>query len=281
MRCDSHVHIVGPTARYPQVPDRTYLAGVASVETLKRLGSLRGIGRFVVVQPSFYGADNSATLDALDELAGNGRGVAVIDPSATTPDALAMMHRRGVRGLRVNLYSAITPPGGATLEEAFAATVEVAAAMGWHMQVIAPMPKLLTNASMLAQSTVPVVIDHYGLYGSAQPNSAEGCRLLELAALPHVWMKLSAPYRHDRGPLNTRPDRAWLAALIAAMPDRCVWGSDWPHPPPSEQQKDASLEAPYRPLSYTELVDEFIAALPVPDLAERIMTDNAARLYGF
>jgi predicted TIM-barrel fold metal-dependent hydrolase len=281
MRCDSHVHIVGSVDRYPQVPDRTYIAGAASVDTLKRLGGARGIGRFVVVQPSFYGADNSATLDALDELAGNGRGVAVIDPAATSRDTLAMMHRRGVRGLRVNLYSAIRPPGGATLEEAFAATVKIAAAMGWHMQVIAPMPKLLDNARLLATSAVPVVIDHYGLYGNAPPDSSEGRRLLELAALPHVWMKLSAPYRHDRGPLNTRPDREWLAALIAAMPDRCVWGSDWPHPPPSDQQMGASLEAPYRPLSYAELVDEFIAALPAPELAERIMTDNAARLYGF
>ena len=39
MRCDSHVHIVGPAQKYPQVPERTYLAGVARVETLKRLGA--------------------------------------------------------------------------------------------------------------------------------------------------------------------------------------------------------------------------------------------------
>jgi predicted TIM-barrel fold metal-dependent hydrolase len=281
MRCDSHVHIVGPQDRYPQVPDRTYLAGVASVDTLKRRGSARGIGRFVVVQPSFYGTDNSATLDALDELAGAGRGVAVIDPASTSHDTLAMFQRRGVCGLRVNLYSAIKPPGGDTLEAAFAATAKVAAAMGWHMQVIAPMPGLLESGGLLASATVPVVIDHYGLYGEARPDSADGRRLLELAALPHVWVKLSAPYRHDRGPLNIKPDRSWLAALIAVAPDRCVWGSDWPHPPPSEQQKGALLEAPYRALSYEALVDEFVAALPAPGLAERIMSDNAARLYGF
>ena len=33
MRCDSHVHIVGPSARYPQVAERTYLAGIASLDT--------------------------------------------------------------------------------------------------------------------------------------------------------------------------------------------------------------------------------------------------------
>jgi predicted TIM-barrel fold metal-dependent hydrolase len=94
-------------------------------------------------------------------------------------------------------------------------------------------------------------------------------------------MKLSAPYRHDRGPLNTKPDREWLAALIAAAADRCVWGSDWPHPPSHEQQKGASLEAPYRALSYETLVDDFIAALPSAGVAERIMRDNAELLYGF
>src|SRR5438105_15908734 len=99
MRCDCHVHIVGPAQKYPQVPDRTYLAGVASVATLKALGAARGIDRFVVVQPSFYGADNSMTLDALDELAGHGRGIAVIDPTATSTETLASFHRRGVRGL--------------------------------------------------------------------------------------------------------------------------------------------------------------------------------------
>ena len=281
MRCDSHVHIVGPVHEFPQVPERTYLAGVAGVETLRALGARRGITRFVIVQPSFYGADNSATLDALDALGGQGRGVAVIDPKAASRDTLGVFHQRGVRGLRVNLYSAIKPPGGDTLEANFAATAEAARAMGWHVQVIAPLPVLLANADVLTKAPVDVVIDHYGLYGHQRPDSTAGRRLLDLVALPHVWIKLSAPYRHDRGPLNTRPDRDWLAALIAAAPDRCVWGNDWPHPPPHEQQKGAALEAPYRPLSYETLVDDFLEALPSADLARRILRDNAERLYGF
>src|SRR4249919_1814308 len=118
MRCDCHVHIVGPADRYPQVPERTYVAGEAPVETLKRLGATRGISRFVIVQPSFYGADNSATLDALDALGGQGRGVAVIDPKTTSPDTLDAYHQRGVRGLRINLYSPIKAPGGDTLDVA-------------------------------------------------------------------------------------------------------------------------------------------------------------------
>jgi predicted TIM-barrel fold metal-dependent hydrolase len=281
MRCDCHVHIVGPADKYQQVPERTYLAGPAPVAALKRLGETRGITRFVIVQPSFYGADNSATLDALDALGGYGRGVAVIDPNTTSSDTLASFHRRGVRGLRINLYSPIKAPGGDTLEGAFTATAAAARTMDWHVQVIAPLPVLLANANVLAQAPVPVVIDHYGLYGSERPRSADGRRLLELLSLPHVWVKLSAPYRHDRGPLNPKPDREWLAAILGNAPDRCVWGSDWPHPPAHEQQKGASLQAPYRALSYETLVDEFLAALPSADLAERVMRDNAELLYGF
>jgi predicted TIM-barrel fold metal-dependent hydrolase len=281
MRCDSHVHIVGPVQKYPQVPDRTYLAGEANVETLKRLGEKRGITRFVIVQPSFYGADNSATLDALDALGPNGRGVAVIDPKATSAETLAEFHQRGVRGLRINLYSPIKAPGGDTLEASFAATAAAARTMGWHVQVIAPLMVLLSKLNVLAQAPVPLVLDHYGLYGNERPGGANGGCLLDLVGLPHVWMKLSAPYRHDRGPLNTKPDREWLAALTAAAPERCVWGSDWPHPPSHEQQQGASLEAPYRALSYDALVDDFLAALPSGGVAERIMGDNAERLYGF
>jgi predicted TIM-barrel fold metal-dependent hydrolase len=281
MRCDCHVHVVGPADRYPQVPQRSHLSGLAPIETLRRLGATRGIGRFVVVNPSFYGTDNSATLDALSALGGHGRGVAVVDPTATPIEMLAEFHRRGIRGLRVNLYSPIKPPGGATLAEAFVATAKVAASMDWHMQVIAPLPVLLENIALLAQAPIPVVIDHYGLYGDKRPDSAEGRSLLDLVASPHVWMKLSAPYRHDRGPLNVKPDREWLAALVAAAPARCVWGSDWPHPAAYGQHRDPDREVPYRPLSYDTLVDEFMAALPSTELAERIMSDNATALYGF
>lgn len=279
MRCDSHVHIVGTPDRYPQVSERTYLAGVAPLDELKRRGAPHGITRFVIVQPSFYGFDNSATLDALDALDGNGRGVAVIDPNATSAHILADMHRRGVRGLRINLYSPLAAKS--RMEDSFAATADVAKRMGWHIQVIAPLPVLLKSEKLLTQSPVPVVIDHYGVYGKTRPDDAEGQRLLNLVRMPHVWMKLSAPYRLDKGPMSTQPDREWVAELYAAAPPRCVWGSDWPHPPAAEQHKGGKSPTPYRDLSYDRLVEDFIAALPSPALANQIMRDNPARLYHF
>src|SRR5689334_2527589 len=98
MRCDSHVHVIGPIEQYPQLPTRHYLARVAALPTLQKLAAARDIRRFVIVQPSFYGADNAATLEACDALGKNGRAVVVIEsdtPAATLKD----LHRRGVRGL--------------------------------------------------------------------------------------------------------------------------------------------------------------------------------------
>ncbi|MBM3528590.1 MAG: amidohydrolase [Alphaproteobacteria bacterium] len=281
MRVDCHVHIVGPAERYPQVAERTYLAGLAPVETLIANGAPHGISRFVIVQPSFYGDDNSCTLDALDALAGRGRGVAVVDPESVRPESLADFHRRGVRGLRINLYSPVASPAGDNLDAAFAATAAIAQAMNWHVQVIAPLPLLLANARLLSDAPVSVVIDHYGLYGGRRPDSDDGRRLLALVSLPHVWMKLSAPYRHDRGSLNVVPDRAWIEALLGAAPDRCVWGSDWPHPPPHDTHRGPDVETTYRALSYARLVDEFLAVLPAALWADRIMIGNPVRLYGF
>ena len=130
MRCDSHVHIVGPADRYPQVAERTYLADVATLGTLQRAGSARDVTRFVIVQPSFYGHDNTLLLESLDALGGKGRGVAVVDPATTSSATLADFARRGVCGLRLNLYSAASRDYSVPLQASFAAVAAVAQDMG-------------------------------------------------------------------------------------------------------------------------------------------------------
>jgi predicted TIM-barrel fold metal-dependent hydrolase len=280
MRCDCHIHTVGPIGRYPQVATRTYQAAEAPLAALKAYGAARGVSRFVIVQPSFYGFDNTLLLESLDALAGDGRGVAVID-AATPEPLLADFARRGVRGLRLNLYSTAAGQELRHVDDLFTRLAEIAAGMGWHVEVIAGIDVLLDAAVLLARSRVPVVIDHYGLYNHATPQSERGRALLDLFRLPNIWIKLSAPYRVSDDPLCTRPDSAWLAAIVAAAPGRCVWGSDWPHSPLHAPQGRADLQRPYRPLTYATLVDKFLAALGHDAAAQAIMIDNPARLYGF
>jgi predicted TIM-barrel fold metal-dependent hydrolase len=128
---------------------------------------------------------------------------------------------------------------------------------------------------------VPVVIDHYGLYTGTKPDEPAGVALLEVLARPHIWIKLSAPYRVSADPFATRADPAWVEAFLKVAPDRCVWGSDWPHTPPHDQHTGSAILSPYRSLRYEALVDDFIAATGSAELAERILSDNPARLYGF
>jgi predicted TIM-barrel fold metal-dependent hydrolase len=233
------------------------------------------------VQPSFYENDNTLLLEGLDALGDRGRGVAVVDPDATASEMLASFARRGVRGLRLNLYSTRAGREVRQLDNALTAMAKLGRSMDWHVELIAAIDVLAENAGLLNRADVPIVIDHYGLYGGHSPQSAEARRLLELLRNPQVWIKLSAPYRVSDDPLNTHPDTAWLAAILTRAEDRCVWGSDWPHTPPHALQTDGAVALPYRALSYERLVDDFFAAVGSNELAERIMTDNAARLYGF
>src|SRR5262249_3924980 len=230
MRCDSHVHIVGPADHYPQVAERTYLADVATLKQLERVSASRAIRRFVIVQPSFYGTDNSMLLEGLDALAGRGRGVAVINPETTSARTLSGMASQGVRGLRLNLYSPLREK--TSLAARFEAVEEHARDLNWHIEVIAPIKLLSENASLLRNSRVPVVIDHYGLFAGTRPDQPEGVSLLQLLTRPHIWIKLSAPYRVSADPLSTRADPAWAAAIRKVAPDRCVWASDSTRTPP-------------------------------------------------
>jgi predicted TIM-barrel fold metal-dependent hydrolase len=99
-------------------------------------------------------------------------------------------------------------------------------------------------------------------------------------ARPHIWTKLSAPYRSAVNPLETKPDPVWLAAILSRAAERCIWGSDWPHTPPPELQSGNAIPLAYRALRYEDVVDDFLCALPA-NLAERIMIRNPAALYGF
>jgi predicted TIM-barrel fold metal-dependent hydrolase len=279
--CDCHVHIVGPLSRYPQVPDRSYTAGVAAVETLRGLGRPQGVTRFVLVQPSFYGLDNTCVLDALDALDGGGRGVAVVDPLAVTSAQLEDYGRRGVCGVRVNFYSKFNPLASAGVAEVLERFMAVLPRTGWHIEIIANLATVVEARAAIRRATLPIVLDHYGVPGDSTPASQLGRSLLDLLRLPHVWMKLSAPYRVAADPVATIPPAEWLAALTDTAPDRCVWGSDWPHPPSRNDQRDKNATLPYRNIAYSQLLGDFLDGIDDSGLAERILISNPARLYGF
>src|SRR5438552_99100 len=99
---DVHNHIVGPQSKYPMYEKRTYTPPEASVAQLRAVRTQLGVARNVIVQPSFYGFDNSCLVDALAELGMSARGVAVV-PVDVTDTELRRLASHGVTGVRLNL----------------------------------------------------------------------------------------------------------------------------------------------------------------------------------
>jgi predicted TIM-barrel fold metal-dependent hydrolase len=276
--CDCHVHIVGPSARYPMVPQRTYTPPEASVADLLAMRRRLGIARNVLIQPSFYGTDNRAMLDAMAQLGDTARGIAVVAPDIAVAE-LAKLDAQGVRGIRINLESRESrdPKAAAADLDEMAKRI---GHLGWHIQIYAALPVIAAIADRIAALPVDVVIDHFGLAQAREGISQPGfAALLELVRARRAYVKLSAPYRISQASGYT--DVAPIArALIAAAPDRMLWASDWPHT--DRVPGRGALEIhPFRSID-----DSFALALLKEwcgdvSIERTILTETPARLYRF
>jgi predicted TIM-barrel fold metal-dependent hydrolase len=281
--CDCHVHVFDP-AKFPYAEKRIYTPPSGMLEELEALHKSLHFDRVVVVQPSVYAADNTATLDAIRHMGpARARGVAVIDRS-TSANAIDEMHAAGVRGVRLNLNTNVAgkfdAAGAKALLDATARQLE---GRGWHVQFYTGLDNIAGLKGHLTQLPFPVVFDHFGRAraetGVGQPHFDA---LLDLVKSGHVYVKISAAYRCSK----KAPDYADVAplaqALVSANPDRIVWGSDWPHP-----DSDAGRGKPLSEIAQPFTIDDGLMlnqlAKWVPDEATRkkILVDNPSRLYGF
>jgi predicted TIM-barrel fold metal-dependent hydrolase len=275
--CDCHVHVFGPPERFPFSANRLYTPGPASVDDLLALHRTLQIERVVIVHPSPYGADNSCTLDAVRQLGGRARGVAVIDDSIT--DAmLADMHAVGVRGVRVNLesYGQSDP---AVAKRQLQQAAERVTALGWHVQTYTNLAILTALHDVILALPTTLVVDHFGRAPAAHGTSQLGFeQFLALLRSGKVYVKISAPYRISQQP--PYPDVAPMArAMIAANPDRIVWGSDWPHPG-TAKRAPAGIE-PFRPEDNGAALNRLAEWTRSPAELKKILVDNPAQLYQF
>jgi predicted TIM-barrel fold metal-dependent hydrolase len=236
----------------------------------------------VIVQPSVYGTDNSCTLDAIRQLGTRARGIAVIDPNASDA-SLDDMVRVGVRGIRLNLTQAGVSDPSAALQ-GFRKAAERAKAHDWHIQINTNLRVIDAISSELLASPVPIVFDHFGgaqaTAGVQQPGFDA---LVNLVKSGKAYVKISAAADLVSTKAPDYDDVVPLAkALVAANPQRILWGTDWPHPDsrvlPSRKNTDLA------PLVQTD-DGHVLNLLPVwvADAAVRrtILVENPARLYGF
>jgi predicted TIM-barrel fold metal-dependent hydrolase len=221
---DAHAHVIGGGRRFPLVPDRAYTPAAASLEDYLAMLDRQGIARGVLVQPSVYGFDNSCLLDALDRAGRRLAGIVVPPPRATARD-LEAMHRRGARGVRLNLLNPGTLP-----VEAVTTWQPVLRALGWHVELHVAVEET-DVAKLIDRFDVPLVIDHMGrpASGRTDPALPHLSRLVGLVRDGACYVKLSAPYRLSDAPPPWADVVPLARALVAANPRRCLWGTDWPH----------------------------------------------------
>jgi predicted TIM-barrel fold metal-dependent hydrolase len=273
--CDCHTHIHGDPAKFPWFAGRTYTPEMALPEEMTALHKALKIDRVVIVTPSVYGTDNSATIYGMEARGKTARGVAVIDDK-TTDAELDRLASLGFKGVRLNLATAgISDPAAVTGR--FRATAERVKSRNWHIQLNTTLPVIAALKDTFAASPVTLVFDHFGNakeeLGVGQPGFAD---LVGLVKSGKAYVKISV----TAGPRQNYGHFTPLAQmLIAANVDRILWGTNWPHP----NSVDGST-AKVTPLWQ---VDDGLVLnlLPTwaPDAAVRkkILVDNPARLYEF
>jgi 2-pyrone-4,6-dicarboxylate lactonase len=268
---DCHFHVIAPADRFPMLPGRSYTPAPASFKDWQATVLPLGVTRGVVVQPSVYGTDNRVLLAALEEARGTLVGVAAVDASVADAE-LERLAEAGVRGVRMAHFRPGDPRamGGFVSLSAFDALEDRLAERGLHLQLFTDSRLLPSFADRLMRARVPVVIDHMGRAPARHGADHEGIRCLtKLMRDGPVWVKLSGVANlSEAGPLfeDARPIHE---ALLAAAPERVVWGSDWPHTKPIGDRPQT-----------TALWKLFASWTPQP-LLDRVGAWNAKALYRF
>ena len=262
--CDGHCHVFGPAAQFPYSANRSYTPADAGRERLAALHKHLGLSRAIIVQASCHGTDNSAMLDAIAHSNGTQRGVAMVKPDVTDKE-LERLHAAGVRGARVNFVAHL---GGAPDMQAVDAVIARITPFGWHIQLHMDAHDIASYRGFLDALRVPFIIDHMG-----RPEAKLGVtqdafvQMLNLMKNPLAWTKVSGPERISSAGKPFHDAEPFVRALIAAAPDRILWGTDFPHPNVKLMPNDG------------ELVDLFAKFCDDDALRRKILVDNPTRLY--
>jgi predicted TIM-barrel fold metal-dependent hydrolase len=261
LSCDAHFHVF--ETGFPHVPAPLYSFPDATLTQYQRVAEWLGIERMALVQPTYYGTDNSLLVQTLQKLGPRSRGIVRVTEDVSD-ETLDRFHAAGVRGIRLDLFERASWP----IEEIIAYVRRMAVRArprGWHVQFYTPGTVVRDLLPFLSDLDTPFVIDHMGYMKEADGlTRADFDRLVGILSGGYCYIKLSGPYRiaMDR-PLSTVGPIA--RALIAARPDRLLWGSDWPHLP--NGQRDTG-----------ELLDLLADWAPDESVRNQILVESPARL---
>ncbi|GGX35094.1 2-pyrone-4,6-dicarboxylate hydrolase [Pigmentiphaga litoralis] len=263
---DTHAHVFGPQARFPLSPERSYTPEDCTLEQYVDLLDTLRIDRGVIVHGGAHGTDNAATLDALDRLDGRIRAILVTPPGMPLAQRQAL-HDRGVRGYRMS-----TVVSGGVGFDALEALADEARELGWHLLLhFHASSELVDVADRLRALPCDYVLDHLARIRADEGVDSPAFRtVLDLLATGRCWVKLASLYRLSSEPYPHRDMLPLIHAVIAARPDRMIWGTNWPHP----------IHVGPMP-NDGDIVDLIPLWAPDPAMQHRMLVENPSRLYGF
>jgi 2-pyrone-4,6-dicarboxylate lactonase len=261
---DTHAHVIGLPPDDPFVRPRSYTPPAAAAPDYLAMLDATGMAYGVLVQVSVHGTDNRLLLETLRAHRQRLRGVAVI-PLGLPDRALAALQEAGVTALRLNVLFG----GGVGLADV-EAYGQLAREMGWHLQFLLDARDLPPVATRLSRLPVPVVIDHMGHLPTSAGLDDPGFRSLVDLVRDGAWVKLQGAFRTSTAGPPYADTVPFARALNEAAPDRCLWGSDWPH------------VATWGPMpAIGDLLDLMADWVPDPERRRKLFVDNPHRLYGF
>jgi 2-pyrone-4,6-dicarboxylate lactonase len=262
---DAHCHVFGPAALFPFSAKAKYQPADAGPDKLFALRDHLGFSRSVIVQASCHGTDNRATMDAIAKSNGTARGVAAVDP-AISAYALDALHDGGIRGTRFNFLKRLVDNAP---KDRF---LDLAKRLpkGWHVVIYFEADILPQLRSFIHTVPVPVVIDHMG-----RPDVSQGpegpdmraCRAL-LESRSDIYFKATCPDRLDQAGSPWDDFARAVGPLVTDYPDRCLWGTDWPHPNMQDAVPDDGA-----------LVDMIPRIAPTAELQTKMLIKNPEQLY--
>ena len=271
---DAHCHVFGPGAEFPFAPERKYTPCDASKQQLFSLRDQLGFSRNIVVQATCHGADNSAMVDALRHSGGRARGVATVKRSISDAQ-LQELHRAGVRGVRFNFVKRLVD---FTPKDELLDIAGRIAKLGWHVVIYFEAVDLPELWDFFSALPTIVVVDHMGRPDVALPVDGPQFELFVkfMQQHPNVWSKVTCPERLSlTGPKALAGEQAayrdvipFARRIVETFPDRCLWGTDWPHPNLKDHMPDDGL-----------LVDFIPQIATTAALQQKLLVDNPMRLY--
>ncbi len=154
--CDTHIHFYDP--RVPPAPGGPPLPGEFTVPMYRALQQRLGLSRVVVVQPNAYQDDNRVTIDAIQAIGREARGVGVVRPGVSDAE-IERLTQAGIRAQRVFALR-----WGAIGFDQMDAVMARVHPFGWHANIQLDGRDLPAHETQIKRLPGQFVIDHVGKY---------------------------------------------------------------------------------------------------------------------